>query len=89
MRFYNDLTYGKQITYLDSQSDFPADSWKLPNDMPQMKKAIYGEGFMKGYDEGGKLIFEEPFEDTYWVDPEEFESLEQARNLIINAYFRP
>jgi len=69
IEIYGDLTYSKQVTYLQSESDFPADTWTLPVDMPEMKKIIYSDGFARGYDASGKQILEETFEDTYWIDP--------------------
>ena len=86
---YDDLTYSKQINYLEPESDFLADDHVLPDDMPEMKKVIYSDGFARGYDKSGKLILEEPFDDSYWVDPSEFGSKEEAIAYAIDAYFNP
>lgn len=71
------------------ESDFPADRWTSPDDMPEVKKIIYSDGFAKGYDNAGNLLLEEPFEDTYWIDPSGFSSVEAARNFLLNSYFKP
>ncbi|MBC6425154.1 MAG: hypothetical protein GDA51_01520 [Ekhidna sp.] len=89
VEIYHDLTYSKQIIYLEPQSDFPADRHVLPDDMPEMKKVIYSDGFARGYDKAGKLILEEPFEDRYWIDPSVFVSIEDAGEYVINTYFDP
>ena len=89
IEIYADLTYGKQVQYLPPESDFPADRWILPADMPEVKKIIYSDGFAKGYDDAGNLLLEEPFEDTYWIDPARFSSVEAARNFLLNSYFKP
>lgn len=89
IEIYADLTYGKQVQYLPPHSDFPADNWTLPDDMPEVKKIIYSDGFAKGYDGAGNLLLEEPFEETYWIDPERFPSVEAARNFLLNSYFKP
>ena len=86
---YDDLTYSKQINYLEPESDFPADYHVLPDDMPEMKKVIYSNGFARGYDKAGRLILEEPFDDSYWVDPSEFGSQEEAIAYVIDSYFNP
>ena len=89
IEIYADLTYGKQVQFLPPESDFPADRWTLPDDMPEVKKIIYSDGFAKGYDGAGNLLLEEPFEDTYWIDPSNFSSVEAARNHLLNSYFKP
>ena len=89
IEIYADLTYGKQVQYLPPQSDFPADNWTLPADMPEVKKIIYSDGFARGYDDADNLLLEEPFEDTYWIDPSGFPSVEVARNYLLNSYFKP
>ena len=89
VEIYADLTYGKQVQFLPPESDFPADIWTLPDDMPEVKKIIYSDGFAKGYDGAGNLLLEEPFEDTYWIDPAGFSSVEAARNYLLNSYFKP
>ena len=89
IEIYADLTYGKQVQYLPPESDFPADTWTLPDDMPEVKKIIYSNGLAKGYDDAGNLLLEEPFEDTYWIDPSGFPSVEAARNYLLNSYFKP
>ena len=60
IEIYADLTYGKQVQYLPPESDFPADTWTLPADMPEVKKIIYSNGLAKGYDDAGNLLLEEP-----------------------------
>lgn len=89
IEIYGDLTYSKQVTYLQTKSDFPADAWTLPADMPEMRKIIYSDGFAKGYDASGKQILQEPFEDIYWIDPSQFENREAAKDYLINSYFNP
>ena len=89
IEIYEDLTYSKQVTYLAPESDFPADQWTLPSDMPELKRVVYSDGFATGYDASGKQIVHEPFEDLYWIDPSEFESIEVAKEYLINSYFNP
>ena len=65
IEIYGDLTYSKQVTYLEPKSDFPADAWSLPADMPEMKKVIYSHGLAKGYDATGTQILEDTFEGSF------------------------
>ena len=57
--------------------------------MPEIKKAVYSDGSARGYDASGKLIVEETFEDTYWVDPSLFDYMEDAIDHVVNSYFDP
>ncbi len=89
MEVYYDFAIGKQVEYLAPNSDFPADKWQLPSDMPKLKKVTYLNGVVKGYDRDQNLIYEDIYEQDYWLDPTEFESAEEAREFAIAAYYNP
>ena len=86
---YNDLTYSQQVEYLPTRSDFPADAWTLPSDMPKVQRFTYVNGVVNGYDEQQKLIYEDTYNQNYWVDVSEFADLEEAREYAISAYYNP
>lgn len=89
LEVYYDFSIGKQIEYLTPNSDFPADKWQLPKDMPKLKKTIYLDGVVKGYDANGTLIFEDTYNQDYWLDPTEFANVEEAQKFAIAAYYNP
>lgn len=89
LEVYYDFTFSKQVEYLQTNSKFPADQWKLPNDMPQLKKTTYINGKIKGYDDAGKIIYEDTYEQQYWINSEEFETIEKAREFVVASYFKP
>jgi len=89
LEVYYDFSVGKQVEYLAPNSDFPADKWSLPKDMPKLKRITYLNGVVKGYDASQNLIYEDTYEQNYWLDPTEFESAEEARKFAIAAYYNP
>ncbi len=57
--------------------------------MPKLKRITYLNGVVKGYDASQTLIYEDTYEQDYWLDPTEFESTEEAREFAIAAYYNP
>lgn len=86
---YNDLTYSQQVDYLPTLSDYPADAWTLPSDMPKVQRFTYINGVVNGYDEKQKLIYESTYGQEYWVDPSAFDNLADAREYAVSAYYNP
>lgn len=89
LEVYYDFSIGKQVEYLAPQSDFPADKWQLPADMPKLKKTIYLNGVVKWYDADQNLIFEDVYEQNYWLDPMQFKSVDEAREFVVAAFYNP
>ncbi len=89
LEVYYDFTFSKQVEYLTTNSKFPADQWKLPNDMPQLKKTTYSNGKITGYDASNNVIYEDTYEQQLWINPEEFQSIEMAREFVIASYYNP
>ncbi len=89
LEVYKDLTYSQQVDYLPNLSDNPADMWTLPSDMPKVQRFTYVNGVVNGYDEKQKLIFEDTYDQNYWVDVSEFADLEEAREYAISSYYSP
>ena len=89
LEVYNDLTYSQQVDYLPALGDNPADAWTLPSDMPKVQRFTYVNGMVNGYDEKQKLIFEDTYDQNYWVDVNEFTDLEEAQNYAVSAYYSP
>lgn len=86
---YNDLTYSQQVDYLPILSDNPADAWILPSDMPKVQRFTYINGVVNGYDEKQKAIYENTYDQDYWVDISAFADLEEARRYAVSAYYSP
>ena len=89
LEVYQDFTYSKQVEYLPTTSDFPADVWSLPNDMPKVQKFTYINGVVKGYDARQDVIFEDTYEQGYWLDVEAFDSVEEAKKFAVATYYNP
>lgn len=86
---YEDFSVAKQIDYLPVKSDFPADQWHLPADMPDVARFTYIDGIVKGYDANKHVIYEDIYPVEYWLNPNEFESLEKAKEFAVASYYRP
>lgn len=89
LEVYDDFTFSKQVEYLSSNRNFPADHWKLPNDMPQLKKTTYINGKITGYDASKNIIYEDTYEQQYWINSEEFETIEMAKEFVVASYYNP
>ncbi|WP_258097608.1 hypothetical protein [Marinoscillum pacificum] len=89
LEVYEDLTFGKQVEYLPTNSGFPADDWELPSDMPKVTKFVYVNGLVQGFDKSGNVIFEDAYEDQYWISPEEFGSAKLAAEFAVKSFYKP
>ena len=86
---YNDFTYSKQVEYVPTTSDFPADGWSLPEDMPKVRKFTYVNGIVTGYDAKQNVIYEDTYEPSYWLDANAFDSAEEAKAFAVATYYNP
>jgi hypothetical protein len=89
IEIYKDMTFGKLVEFLPSNSDYPADKFIPHKDFSQLRKLIYSDGIVKGIDGAGEIVHTDTYDDQYMTDHKNNTNSGDLSKILLSSFNNP